>query len=236
MPLIERVRSTVWDVLRRVTPVRLRGKIKAYPWFTPVTKALFGNEAYSTSYYEDVERIERASVEHIAIWIVENLKPRRILDVGCGPGHLMAALHRHRVEVFGVDLSRAALTKVAEKRLPAEQFDLRSAGTELPGSPYDLVVSCEVAEHLDARFAETFVSKLTAAAPIVYMTAAEPDASIGIGLYHVNEQPNVYWIELMKRVNFVLDEAATKNARQSFSDQSIVSYLAKPLVFRAAGS
>jgi hypothetical protein len=46
-----------------------------------------------------------------------------------------------------------------------------------------------VAEHLDARHADTFVTNLTSASNIAFLTAAE----VGQGrLNHVNEQPNSY--------------------------------------------
>mgnify|MGYP000281858101 CR=1 FL=1 len=39
------------------------------------------------------------------------VKKGRVLDVGCGPGHLMHALARRGVKTFGVDISAAALDR-----------------------------------------------------------------------------------------------------------------------------
>ena len=226
------IRSLVYDRLRILTPPQTRTWIKNHSWFVPVSKIVFGNAVYSRSYYDDVERLENVSVVHLADWIRRNLAPSSIIDVGCGPGHLMAELNKWNVKVFGVDISPAALRRVNVKGLKAKLFDLTQPGTTLFGGPYDLAITCEVAEHLDESFARTFVQKLTDAAPIVFMTAAEPDLSQGVGLYHVNEQPNAYWTRLMCERDFELDETATASARSFLATKPVVRYLQRPMVFR----
>jgi len=225
-------RGMIYDRLRLLTTPSVRKWIKSRSWFVPVSRKLFGNTVYSDSYNADIERIERESVEHIADWIVREIQPKRIIDVGCGPGHLMAALHRRGVEVFGVDISDAAMKRVADKGLPGELFDLTAPETRLPGAPYDLAISCEVAEHLEAKFASTFVEKLSAAAPCVYLTAFEPGKAISPGLFHVNEQPNEYWINLMNQRGMQLDQASTTRARKALDRPDVMSYLQRPMVFR----
>jgi hypothetical protein len=135
--------------------------------------------------------------------------------------------------VFGVDVSREALRASREKGLTVEPFDLTAPGVPLPGAPYDLAISCEVAEHLEERFADLFVEKLTAAAPRVFLTAAEPDTGLGPGLYHVNEQPHAYWVKKMAGKGFKLDEAATESARKHLDRPEVIEYLRRPMVFGA---
>lgn len=227
------MRAKLYDMMRVASPYWLRRWIKNSAWFTPVSKAVFGTSVYSESYFKDIERIEGESVEHIAEWIVANLRPRRAVDIGCGPGHLMLSLQKRGVEVFGVDIAEAALDRCRQNGVRAEAFDLTSPTARVPGAPYDLAISCEVAEHLDAAHAGQFLTQLTACAKTVYLTAAEQDPSIGPGLHHVNEQPNSYWIALMKERGYALDEAATASARQALTARNVVSYLAKPMIFRA---
>ena len=47
-----------------------------------------------------------------------NLKPGTVVDVGCGPGHMMAAVAGLGIAVFGVDISDASIRKLAEKGTP----------------------------------------------------------------------------------------------------------------------
>ena len=130
---------------------------------------------------------------------------------------------------MGVDISKDALALTREKGLDCQAFDL-TGPRPLPGIPYDLAVSCEVAEHLQPEFADLFVDKLTEAAPAVFMTAAEPSEG-KVGLHHFNEQPNAYWMEKFAERGFDLHPEYTAAARDTFLQQGVISYLAKPMVF-----
>jgi 2-polyprenyl-3-methyl-5-hydroxy-6-metoxy-1,4-benzoquinol methylase len=76
--------------------------------------------------------------------------PLRVLDVGAGEGHLVAALAAEGVSASGMDISETAVRAAAE-RYPGRRFKVHSA-EDLPwpvepGS-LDLVVAFEVIEHL----------------------------------------------------------------------------------------
>lgn len=226
------MREAIYDGLRRISSYKLRQWFKRQAWFLPLCRAIFGNSVYSEGYYRDVERIEEASMPEIAAWIRNSLRPKRVIDVGCGPGHLMEALTNLGIKTCGVDLSNAALNITKRKGLNTSRFDLTQKETRLPDCPFDVVISCEVAEHLDERFAPTFVDHLTSAAPVVYLTAAEPNSAEGLGMYHVNEQPHSYWIELFKQRGFEFQSELAKDAAETFRQRGVISYLAKPLIFR----
>ena len=221
-------------MLRRASSPKWRARIKNSRWFIPVSQKIFGNEVYSESYYLDVERLEGESVGHMAAWIVENMGTGRMIDIGCGPGHMMAALEQRGVMTFGVDIATAALKRVKGKGLEGEFFDLAEEGKSLPGIPYDVAISCEVAEHLNEEFADRFVDHLCSAADRVFLTAAVPDKDIGPGLYHMNEQPNSYWVEKMRARGFEPDEVLMSSARARFAGAGVIDYLAEPMVFARA--
>lgn len=227
------LRTRAWDVLRRATPPAWRRRLKQHTWFTPVTARLFGHAVYSRSYYDDIERLEAESAPRIAAWIAEHLAPRTAIDVGCGSGLLMDALRRRGIDVHGIDASTEGIRRARARGLSADVLDLTS-DLPLPGAPYDLAVSCEVAEHLDARHAPRFVDRLVEAAPVVFLTAAEPESGVGPGLHHVNEQPHSYWIDLLRARGYGLDRDATDDARGALADPRVVEYLRRPLVFRRA--
>jgi hypothetical protein len=63
------------------------------------------------------------------------------------------------------------------------------------------------------------------------MTAAEPSPSGGLGLYHVNEQPNAYWVDLMRSFGYELDRSATDAARSRLATEAVIEYLRKPMIF-----
>jgi len=75
--------------------------------------------------------------------LVDALVPRgaRILDAGCGPGRLAGALQRRGHDVVGVDVD-PALIAAAEVDHPGPAYHVMDLATlDLPGDPFDLVVS-----------------------------------------------------------------------------------------------
>jgi SAM-dependent methyltransferase len=223
------MRALVYEAIKRRTSPSMRRTLKSQPWAIKFLYSIFGSDIYSASYYEQVEQMEHTSMAVIAGWIESTLKPQRVVDVGCGPGHLIEALHRGGASVLGLDYSGAAKALVSAKGLPFETFDL-TVVRPLPGSPWDLAVCCEVAEHLEARYADAFVQNLASASDTIFLTAAE----IGQegGLNHVNEQPNAYWIAKFEGRGFKLEEDLTALARKTFAERGVVHYLDKPMIFR----
>ena len=64
------------------------------------------------------------------------------------------------------------------------------------GRRFDLVNCLEVAEHLDASRADSFVDDLCALGDVVVFSAAIPGQG---GTHHVNEQFQSYWQERFRR-------------------------------------
>lgn len=74
-----------------------------------------------------------------------------VLEVGCGEGHITARLaERHgRTHVTGSDLSPEILD-IAREEHPGLQFERQSVyDVGADGRRWDLIVACEVFEHLD---------------------------------------------------------------------------------------
>jgi 2-polyprenyl-3-methyl-5-hydroxy-6-metoxy-1,4-benzoquinol methylase len=79
--------------------------------------------------------------------IQEVLEPRRALDVGCGPGFLMAFLDELGVETHGVDFSSSSLT-LAPPNVRARIEIGPTSDLDAGDASYDLVICREVLEHL----------------------------------------------------------------------------------------
>ena len=70
----------------------------------------------------------------------------RVLDFGCGSGHLLAALKRHGLEPAGVEFSPGAANRAAA-RAGAEVFAIGDPGWRSAG-PWDCIHFGDVIEHL----------------------------------------------------------------------------------------
>lgn len=86
--------------------------------------------------------------------LVTLAKPVAIYEVGCGEGYWVARWHAAGYEVRGCDVSpevvALARENTARLQLPPETFEVRSIfDVERPRSPEELVVCCEVLEHID---------------------------------------------------------------------------------------
>lgn len=81
--------------------------------------------------------------------LLERIRPRRILEVGCGEGYLAERLARADpdVTVVGVDLSASLFPRNPETSRTV--FAVQSAyHLGFPGNAFDLVLGAEVLEHL----------------------------------------------------------------------------------------
>ncbi len=69
-----------------------------------------------------------------------------VLDVGCGTG-IVTRLLSGKYEIMGLELSSVGVRKITELGIPCQQGSI--AEIPFPDRSFDLVMSCEVFEHLD---------------------------------------------------------------------------------------
>lgn len=157
------------------------------------------SEHYDAEFFKHLRDGCTRSAEVIVPIVLELLPIRSVVDVGCGEGFWLAAFRKLGIkDVFGVDgdyVDRSVL------QIPVTCF--HTADLVFPlrlDRTFDLAVSLEVAEHLQAESAARFVESLTSLAPAVLFSAAVPFQG---GTNHVNEQWPEYWAELFQRYGFV---------------------------------
>jgi SAM-dependent methyltransferase len=107
----------------------------------------FFEEGYTLYAHDPGRPIERLRQSNYARWIAEVLSytPRRVLDVGCGNGSLLASLRERwpRAEFLGCDPSADAV-----RHVPSGVHLWQGTAESLPaGIDADLVVSVNVVEH-----------------------------------------------------------------------------------------
>lgn len=104
--------------------------------------------------YNSKNAIERYLMNHFLYTIkvlVDDLKIDRILEMGCGEGHLLNFISEIKASCYaeGIDIGEKVIEQ-AKRHYPHIRFDRQSLYEDLyeEGS-FDLVVCCEVLEHLD---------------------------------------------------------------------------------------
>jgi trans-aconitate 2-methyltransferase len=94
---------------------------------------------WDSQLYLKFER-ERAQAARDLLSHIPPLAPRRIVDLGCGPGNsaAMLALHFRGADILGVDTS-ANMLAAARERLPAAQFIQQDIKDWAPEDKVDLI-------------------------------------------------------------------------------------------------
>lgn len=169
----------------------------------------------------------RRSADVVAPLLAELVRPRSVVDVGCGTGTWLAAFRELGVEdVLGVD---GAYVPADQLQIPSERFVAADLTAPLDlGRRFDLVLCLEVGEHLPAAAAGRLVASLAALGSVVAFSAAVP-GQLGEG--HVNEQWQDYWASLFAEHGLVPVDAVR---RRVWDDPEVAWWYAQNLLVYAS--
>ena len=181
---------------------------------------VLGHDAiYDATYFAGtIEGPAIRSSDAISRSILEDFRPRRVIDVGCGTGALLAALRDRGCEVAGLEYAEAALDYCRARRLDVRKFDLEREDLH-EGLTFDVAVSMEVAEHLPERVSERYVDLLTRLSRVVVFSAARPGQG---GSDHVNEQWPAYWVAKFEQRGFASANGIADRWRESWKSSGTV--------------
>ena len=152
---------------------------------------------YKSEFYERYKDESYRSAKKIIPFVLELIKVKSVVDVGCGAGVWLKAFEEAGIKnILGIDGNS---TKVLD--ISASKFKIVDLESDFKiARRFDLAISLEVAEHLYPEYADNFVLNLTKLAPIVLFSAAVPCQG---GTRHVNEQWPDYWAEKFKKNGFL---------------------------------
>ena len=191
---------------------------------------------YDAAFYANQKAGSIASAEIVLGKLKPLLNPiNTALDIGCGAGGWLKTLSNiyPDARIIGVDHTNVPN---AEMFISADEFrghDLSSA-FDLQQS-FDLVISLEVAEHIQPDQADVFIDNLTRHGAHILFSAATPRQG---GTGHVNEQWPSYWIEKFAAHDYALQDVIRpliweEDAVASWYKQNILLFVRKGADFRA---
>ena len=159
---------------------------------------MINKSLYDKSFYESTHS-HVYSAQKIFEIIFKHLKPRSIIDIGCGSGSWLKAASEMGVK----NLTGIEGNWLKPEMLIAENINLliHDISSSLPRlSKYDLAITLEVAEHLSESRSKSFIEDLCGLSDVVLFSAAIPHQG---GDNHLNEQWQSYWNGLFRKNNFV---------------------------------
>jgi len=146
---------------------------------------------YDADFFEGQSLGSRRSAAVVVPFINELVRPKSVLDVGCGVGTWLAEWADQGVtDLCGLDGDYVDTTMMMSQTANFKAVDLRHSFAL--DRQFDLVQSLEVAEHLEKSCADTFVRSLARHSDTILFSAAIPGQG---GTHHVNEQWPSYWAE-----------------------------------------
>lgn len=183
-------------------------------------------DLYDRHYFESERDNASVSSSQIVPIVFELVRPKSVVDVGCGTGAWLARFREFGAkEILGIDGSWVEKDMLLIPKSQFLELDL-SQPIEI-GRKFDLVVSLEVAEHLPNGSAEAFVTSLTSLGPVILFSAAIPQQG---GTNHLNEQWPEYWSNLFRSKGYELVDCIRKRIWQDvrisyFYRQNIMMFI-----------
>jgi SAM-dependent methyltransferase len=152
----------------------------------------FADASYTSEFYKKMSGLSYLSATNVLPVLFERLKPKSIIDVGCGTGTWMAAAKRLGVP-FVAGIEGPWLTK---EDLFRPDIEIAIQDLEKPlavDQRFDLCMCLEVAEHLSPERAGSLIADICRIADAAFFSAAIPQQT---GRHHINCRWQTYWADL----------------------------------------
>lgn len=134
---------------------------------------------------------------------------KSFLDVGCGPGGMVALAGMRGLDAMGID-GDWEVPKEKDTFILIHDFTTGPAPVE---RGFDLGWSVEFLEHVEEKYQDSYM-RAFARCKYVVATAAPPGYP---GHHHVNCRPQEYWHKVFDKYGFDYDDAVTQRIRMQES-------------------
>jgi hypothetical protein len=208
--------SLVIDALRHL----IAGIINKLGIYGP---RILGQKFYGKWFFDAIDSSNIISHPVIANVIFEFFKPSSVLEFGCGDCMLLHELSKRGVRVRGYEYSDYGRMLCKRKGIEAERYDFTNKTLPPYISTVDVVISLEVAEHIEKKYADFYCECLSKSndAKILFFSAAHVGQT---GEGHLNEQPPEYWEGKFKKFGWIKDNRITSKISVHLKEKRVAWY------------
>ena len=155
---------------------------------------------YTSEFYSGQQEGSYTSAQVILPLVNEIFHPKSIIDIGCGVGYWLK-VWREELNVQDIQGVEGPYVSAEMLKVPKEIVLFQDLKSPIQLSrKFDLAMSMEVAEHLPASHAKSFVEALTSFSDFILFSAAIEGQE---GTYHINEQFPEYWSKIFADFGYV---------------------------------
>lgn len=127
--------------------------------------------------------------------LYQHFKPKSVVDVGCANGiHLKTFKELGIKDLYGIE-GTIHWGSYIEKNFDHRYGILDLRKPMVVDKQYDLVISFEVLEHLEKKYAKQAVKNITSFGNVFCISACPLTG----GFHHINVKPREYWIRVFDK-------------------------------------
>jgi len=157
-------------------------------------------EEYNSEFFKLQHNESYNSAKEILPLVIDLFDPKSVLDVGCGSGAWLKAYAelRNTKNFTGID---GDYVKSESLIINKEHFLVKNLESAFDlQEQFDLVISLEVAEHLNEKYAKTFIESLVKHSDLILFSAAKPGQE---GTMHLKVQYPEYWEGIFNSLGYI---------------------------------
>jgi glycosyltransferase involved in cell wall biosynthesis/2-polyprenyl-3-methyl-5-hydroxy-6-metoxy-1,4-benzoquinol methylase len=142
--------------------------------------------------FDNIDSEETPFAKRLAKYVKDEINPKTILDIGCGPGTYVYSFRNNGIDAQGLDI---------DDRVHGKQYLKYQSLFDITDEKADTVICLEVAEHIEKEREDEVIQKVVSTVQHTLIWTAAAIGQGGIG--HINCKDKEEWSEKITKAGLV---------------------------------